>query len=318
MLRIVGHDVVPSLPVELSFNDPSGWPTPLGVSAVPGAGQRLTTVLIGDETDGPSIGLSYVPPREEAPPRGPAHGHDSDTWRMLLKGHMSMGSRTFRPGEFRFQQGGVPYGSDDLGWGPDGGWSVVVFADRQLFTMRPVKRDLQPDCDANAERFATWAGITLPKDRRPVVAGVSTELGSPSKGGNVDGTFDETETWPELGPGIRAAVGLFGDPRTGPIMTTSRLDPGAELGGERFDTEVFHLVVDGSCQFGDRWLADGDIWIQPSGTAHPSIVAGSEGCSQFMLFADRSRLGSAFQREWVTSVVSVVGELQAALTPDAA
>jgi hypothetical protein len=194
----------------------------------------------------------------------------------------------------------------------------VVFGDRRLFTMRPVKHDLQPGCDANAERFAAWAGITLPAERLPVVPGVSTVIGSPAKGGNVDGSFADKSSWPELSPSLRAAVGLFGDIMIGPVVMLADLGPGIEMGGENFETEVFHLVVDGSCRFGDRHLEVGDAWVQPAGTRHPTVTAGGQGCSQVIILGDRSRIGSSFAHEWTTGFVGIIDELVKSLTSKAA
>jgi hypothetical protein len=42
-----------------------------------------------------------------------------------------MGPARYGPGEFRFQQGWKPYGADGVAAGPDGGWTVLMFADRR-------------------------------------------------------------------------------------------------------------------------------------------------------------------------------------------
>src|SRR5205823_252902 len=94
-------------------------------------------------------------------PTGTAHGHDSDSWRMSLLGESHMGTATYGPGEFRFQQGGKPYGKDDFAAGPNGGYHLVMFADRRGFRTRPVKKELEPIIKPQDDRAARALGIGL-------------------------------------------------------------------------------------------------------------------------------------------------------------
>ena len=66
-----------------------------------------------------------------------AHAHASDNWRISVRGTTNMGRDTYEQGQFRFHDGGVPYASDNFAWGPDGGYGIIMFADRRGFAIRP-------------------------------------------------------------------------------------------------------------------------------------------------------------------------------------
>ena len=106
-------------------------------------------MLIGDPTCGPLIEATSRPPEEEEPFRAPAHGHPSDNWRITLQGTTNMGKDAYGAGQFRFQDGGVPYAGDNLAWGPKGGFGILVFADRRGSPIRFVKPD--HECQAGAD-----------------------------------------------------------------------------------------------------------------------------------------------------------------------
>ena len=80
-----------------------------------------------------------------------AHAHASDNWRISVRGTTNMGRDTYEQGQFRFHDGGVPYASDNFAWGPEGGYGIIVFADRRGFAIRPVKAEI-------AERIMPVAG----------------------------------------------------------------------------------------------------------------------------------------------------------------
>ena len=60
--------------------------------------------------------------RSEAPP----------TWGVTPTSRASSGSTT----------AACPYASDNFAWGPDGGYGIIVFADRRGFAIRPVKAEI--------------------------------------------------------------------------------------------------------------------------------------------------------------------------------
>ena len=314
MHRVVGVSRDGASVTEFSFRDTGQWLSTEEAGDFPVEGgndyaRRIAVVLIGDGEAGPVISLGYRPPSNSPPEKFPAHGHDSDTWRVPLLGQTSMGQKTFQRGEFRFWPGGRPYGSDDAAWGPDGGWNVTIAGDRRGVTMRTVDKTLQGQADATAANFAMWLGFSLPTDP-PGVPGLSTTLETSSRAGNSDGAFAGSAEWPVRVPGVRAHVGLFGDHHLGPIMMLSRWDPGARPGVERFGTEVLHLVVEGSARLGRRELGPGDIHLITADRSHPEITVGSEGFCAITIFGDRSQLGDRLEQDWARWLSSVVLDLE--------
>ncbi len=130
------HRILSSTPMEsvdghvdATYNDRTGWSSDMGATILP--------MLVGDEHCGPFIVLSYVEPTEEQMPLSFAHAHASDNWRISVRGTTNMGRDTYEQGQFRFHDGGVPYASDNFAWGPDGGYGIIMFADRRGFAIRP-------------------------------------------------------------------------------------------------------------------------------------------------------------------------------------
>jgi hypothetical protein len=271
--------------IDLSFRDPAGWddlPYPNVADA------RACVMLLGDADAGPLVVLAWFPPMDDALVRGWAHGHDSDNWRITLLGESHMGPAAYRPGEFRFQNGGKPYGGDDYAAGPDGGYHLVMFGDRRGFPMRPVKAEHADKAARMATRTATALDISV-VDPYPVAEqGVRTSLGVPDKAGKVDGSFADADAWEELVPGVRAACGLIGTSAVGPVLVLLRCEPGtAAVPRAAFGSELLVMVVDGSCAIGHATLEVGDVRIQAADAETAAVVAGAAGLSVVLLIADR-------------------------------
>jgi len=94
-------------------------------------GATILPIMIGDDDCGPFVALSYVEPTSEQMPLSFAHAHASDNWRISVRGTTNMGRDAYEQGQFRFHDGGVPYASDNFAWGPDGGYGIIMFADRR-------------------------------------------------------------------------------------------------------------------------------------------------------------------------------------------
>jgi hypothetical protein len=139
-----------------------------------------------------------------------------------------------------------------------------------------------------------------------------------SKAGNFDANFADGPGWPEIAPGFHAAVGVYGEPAVGPVMLLLVAEPGAELGGDQFDTELLHIVVDGSGDIGDEAMLAGDLYMQPASVPYPGLVAGSEGVSVAVLVGDRSRLGAGHSQAWAQDFCVLVKDLTDRLTVAAA
>lgn len=274
--------------VDLTFRDPEGWadlPYPAS------SGGSIALMLFGDDVDGPFAVFSSTTPTDMDAPRGPAHGHESDSWRISLIGASPMGNESYGPGQFRWQDGGRPYGADGYASGPTGGYHLVMFGDRRGFATQPVKKDLVEHFDQRDRAVAAQFGIDIPDEYPANGRGVVTSLGATDKAGKVNGSFDDADTWPQIAPGVRASWGVMGHEDVGPLLYLARAEPGAEVLHElRLATEVVVIAVAGSVEVGGTQYVQGDVRISSTGAATPSIVAGDEGADACVIVADRSAL----------------------------
>jgi hypothetical protein len=300
--------------IDLSFRAVETWDD-MAHRNVTAGGKRIV-LLLGDAKVGPFVLLAYMPRMDDPMERGDAHGHDSDNWRITLLGESHMGPATYRPGQFRFQVGGQAYGPDDFATGPDGGYHLVMFGDRRGFPIRPVKQASVPAMEKRNIKAAERYGIALP-DSFPVdERGLVTNIGVPDRAGKIEGDYAEASEWPSLTGGIRAAAALFGHPLAGPLLLLLRCNPGViALPARAFDTEILLMVVEGACRIGESALEMGDMRLQESRTIGPPIVAGDEGLSLYVLFADRRGVAhdgneTTDGAAWTASVKQVVYGLE--------
>lgn len=248
-------------------------------------------LLIGDPACGPLIELTSRPPEPQEMPRAPAHGHASDNWRITIQGTTNMGRYAYGPGQFRFQDGGVPYAGDNLAWGPDGGFGIIIFADRRGSPIRFVDPDheFQAGADAGARAFADAYGFEL-CDPCPGAPAVHTTLGE-TRHGHLDTGFEDSDSWPEAIPGVRLATSLLGEVTAGPVLALLRCGPGAlAFPAGTVETEVFHAVVEGSCVIEGETRELGDAWLDEPGPQR-EVRAGPGGLSHIVVFGDRRALG---------------------------
>ena len=136
MYQVLASTPMPAVDghIDATYTDRGGWSQDLGATILP--------MMVGDDQSGPFVVLSYVEPSEEPMPLSFAHAHASDNWRISVRGTTNMGRDTYEQGQFRFHDGGVPYASDNFAWGPDGGYGIIMFADRRGFANRPVKAEI--------------------------------------------------------------------------------------------------------------------------------------------------------------------------------
>lgn len=269
--------------LDFSFNDLSSW---VGMP-IPAA-----FALIGDENRGPLITFTALPPGVSADgddgQNGPAHGHASDNLRMPLRGTVQMGPWTFGPGEFRLQQGWKAYGSDTIAAGPEGGWELLMFADRRGVRVRPVRS--KPDdpipymeVERMFSEWTGWKGDWFGDD--PATAcppsTFATSLGSPQNGG-ITNDFGQSPNWLPAGGGSKVAVSLLGDSVCGPVVVVADTAPGLCADeAATYDTEVLRLVYSGSCTIGEQAYGHGDIRIDLA------LGAGENGLQEIVVFGDR-------------------------------
>jgi hypothetical protein len=280
----------------LSFRELERWPR---LSAVLEAHRTsvtpvsITAVVMGDELCGPVllfIGLDGG----VTPPDAPAHLHATDNWRMSLRGVLAMGRDRYAAGEFRFQQGWKPYASDNFAVGPDGGWTVLVFADRRGMRVRPVKKE-GPALDAGSRRFGAWLGIVAgdmvsedPADGAGDSALVTT-LDRFKRGSKIDHSFSRADEWEPVESGVRVSAGLMGDPSAGPVMVLSRLAPGARsIAGDAIGSELLRIVVRGTALIDHSdTMESGDMRVLEAGADTGSVTAGPDGLDEVLVIADR-------------------------------
>ena len=280
--------------VDLTYTDRTGWSQDLGATILP--------IMLGDEQAGPFVVLSYVEPSEEQMPLSFAHSHASDNWRISVRGTTNMGRDTYEQGQFRFHDGGVPYASDNFAWGPDGGYGIIMFADRRGFAIQPVKAEIAERVTPTQEAAGQMLGIDM-KDPCPGAPAIRTTLG-PTERAHLDGGFDSSDTWDEIAPGVRLAVGLAGEPTCGPVLVFLDCAPGAEvLPARSSGTEAIVAPVNGSVATAGATLAQGDVRVEEADVEHPAMTAGDGGAQVVAIFADRRALQAALEAGTITGVL---------------
>jgi hypothetical protein len=300
---------VPTTPVDghvdLSFTDRAGW---LETEAT------ILPIMVGDQQCGPFVVLSYVAPMDEQMPVGFAHAHASDNWRISVRGTTNMGRDAYEHGQFRFHDGGVPYASDNYAWGPEGGYGIIMFADRRGFAIRPVKPEIAAKVTPQQEQAGAALGIDM-QDPCPGAPAIATTMG-PTVRAHLDGGFDATDAWQQVAPGVRMAAGLAGEPMCGPVLAFLDCEAECEaLPTHAIDTEVIVAPVSGSVAAAGVVLQQGDVRVEEAGAEQPALVAGPDGVHLVVIFADRRALEATAMPGTVGRALSaVVSELEGQLS----
>lgn len=285
--------------VDVAFTERSTWTEQMGATVL--------AILLGDEACGPFVVLSHVEATDEQMPLSFAHAHASDNWRISVRGTTNMGRDTYEQGQFRFHDGGVPYASDNFAWGPDGGFGIIMFADRRGFAILPVKAEIAERVGPEQEVAGAFLGIDM-QDPCPGAPAIATTMG-PTTRAHLDGGFDASDQWDEIAPGVRMAAGLAGEPTCGPVLVFLDAAAGTELVGSRsIGTEVIVAPVSGSVDAAGVDLAQGDVRVEEADTTHPALVAGPDGAQLVLIVADRRALRSALADD------TMAGPLGAALS----
>jgi hypothetical protein len=286
VLKILSTTPMPAVDghVDATFTDRSGWSQDLGATILP--------IMAGDDRCGPFVVLSYVEPSEEQMPLSFAHAHASDNWRISVRGTTNMGRDTYSQGQFRFHDGGVPYASDNFAWGPDGGYGIIMFADRRGFAIRPVKAEIAAKVTPAQEAAGAFLGIDM-QDPCPGAPAIATTLGRTERA-HLDGGFDTADRWDEIADGVRLALGLAGEPTCGPVLVFLDCAPGREVVPTRsIGTETIVAPVNGSIDVEGTTLAQGDVRVEEADVEHPALVAGPDGAQVVLIVADRRALRAA-------------------------
>jgi hypothetical protein len=295
--------------VDLTYTDRDGWSENMGATILP--------IMVGDDRCGPFIVLSHVEPSEEQMPLSFAHAHPSDNWRISVQGTTNMGRDTYEQGQFRFHDGGVPYASDNFAWGPDGGYGIIMFADRRGFAIRPVKAEIAERVGPEQEVAGAALGIDM-RDPCPGAPAIATTMG-PTTRAHLDGGFDAADEWDEIGPGIRMAAGIAGEPSCGPVLVFLDCAAGCEAVPARsIGAETIVAPISGSVDAAGTTLRLGDVRLEEADVEHRPLVAGPEGAQLVVIFADRSALRAALDAGTMAGTLgaelsTVLAELQSQL-----
>jgi hypothetical protein len=295
--------------VDVHFTERGGWSEDSGATILP--------ILTGDDDCGPFVVLSYVAPSEEQMPLSFAHAHASDNWRISVRGTTNMGRDAYEQGQFRFHDGGVPYASDNFAWGPDGGFGIIMFADRRGFAIRPVKESIAAKIVPQQEAGGAMLGIDM-RDPCPGAPAIATTMGSTTRA-HLDGGFDGSGDWDEVCPGVRMAVGLAGEPTKGPVLVFVDAAAGREVLPSRMvGTESIVAPVSGTVEAAGSDLAQGDVRVEEADVEHPALVAGGTGAQVVVIFSNREALRAALGDDALEGPIgahlsSTLAELQAQL-----
>jgi hypothetical protein len=302
MAAVDGH-------VDATFTDRTGWSESLGATILP--------MMVGDDHHGPFVVLSYVEPSEEQMPLSFAHAHASDNWRISVQGTTNMGRDRYEQGQFRFHDGGVPYASDNFAWGPEGGYGIIMFADRRGFAIQPVKAEIAARVAPQQKAAGAALGIDM-RDPCPGAPAIATTMG-PTRRAHLNGGFDASEEWDEIAPGVRMAAGIAGEPSGGPVLLFLDCAAGCEAVPARsIGSETIVAPVSGSIDAAGTTLTRGDVRVEEAGVDHPALVCGPDGAQLVVIFADRRALSAALDGGTMAgrlsaALVTVLAELQSQL-----
>ena len=281
--------------VDLTYRDRSGWAENMGATILP--------IMVGDDHCGPFVVLSYVEPSDEQMPLSFSHSHASDNWRISVRGTTNMGRDAYAQGQFRFHDGGVPYASDNFAWGPDGGYGMIMFADRRGFAIKPVKASIAEQVGPQQAAAGAELGIDM-QDPCPGAPAIATTMG-PTVRAHLDGGFDSSESWDEIAPGVRMAAGIAGEPTCGPVLVFLACAAGCEaIPSHSVGTEAIVAPVAGSVVADGVELTQGDVRVEEADIRHPALVAGPQGAHLVLIFADRRALRVALDNGGIEGPLS--------------
>lgn len=310
MLKVHGPTLATDTHVDASFRSPATWPGAF-------AGMSFTAITLGHETCGPTISLMLMAPSTPAP-LGPAHAHGADNFRVSLLGQFEMGTRSYGPGEFRFQQGFRPYPGDNSSHGPDGGWEIILMADQRGTRARYVGREDGTLDGANAyvANALELGGDLLDPNDTCDPSALSITLGPADNAGKLNGSFADSRKWNALGKHRRVIVSLMGHRTVGPVLMLSIVSPRQiAMPACRFDTEVFRAVIGGNCEIEGRRYNPGDIRVQRAETWCGPVLAGPSGLQEMLVIGDRQQARPWSQdKEWSSGLAEFTSMLSEKLS----
>jgi hypothetical protein len=146
-------------------------------------------------------------------------------------------------------------------------------------------------------------GIDM-QDPCPGAPAIATTMG-PTARAHLDGGFDTSDSWDEIAPGVRMAVGIAGEPTCGPVLVFLACGAGrAAIPSHSIGTEVIVAPVSGSVEADGVDLTQGDVRVEEADVRHPALVAGPEGAHLVIIFADRQALRVALDDDGIEGPLS--------------
>lgn len=300
--------------VDMSFHDSRDWYQFKEGAFV------FNLIMVGDEEAGPVISLLNAAPHSILPV-SPAHAHASDSFRVALKGRIHMEPDVYGAGEFRFQEGWRVYpGHGEVTYGPEGQWEIVVLGDSRGQKMRPAV-EFHPNLENEmlkgiARDFGTVGDVM--SDDPAMGAGpsaIATTLAPKLRMGKLNGSYEDCANWDEVSPGVRASLAVMGDPRRGPMVICTDVDPNCRaMTRARFGTELVRIVVSGSCRIGDTVYSQGDVRIQHPHHWCDAVEALDAGLRELIVLGDRRFLDCEGKDDgWPRSIPGYLVTLMQAL-----
>jgi hypothetical protein len=114
-----------------------------------------------------------------------------------------------------------------------------------------------------------------------------------------NGSFAEDKTWKPMTSDSRFSLTLVGDATRGPVIVSTSTPPGAEcFAATTLPTEVFRVVVRGSCRSEAGEFVAGDAQVQAADVPWVSAFASDDGVDELILLGDRRFLAAGVPPEW--------------------
>jgi hypothetical protein len=305
--------------LNLSFNNREAW------SKLIYAEHEIATpkmIFLGDETAGPMLFLNAIGPGIEGV-KTATHYHGSDQFRLIVRGvEQSVNRLTFHPGEFAFQEAGMPY--KEGSGGAEEVWGYLVLGDRRgaaatmpLGDNSTHKVEMTPErIEEMTQSFSLFTEMAKTNPGGPKGnPSVASTLGH-CRNGFLRGSFTELKDARKLSDGVRAAGGLWGDRSSGPAQLIIKAEAN-NIATPSFtaDTEVVMLLVGGSCTIGESHYFPGDLRIQAAGIFQEATVAGPTGAEIIFMIADRRAMpifaaDNDIDTKWGQSFKTIITELE--------
>jgi hypothetical protein len=194
--------------------------TPLEIEGV-GTALGPTSLLLSDDAERGSVALLFAtPPGSPVERRFAAHMYPSDNWRVSLHGSFVMSGTKYGPVDFRIQQSWRTNPPEGMPGGSDGGWQLLVFADRRGTRVRPASPDHDTEALFAPQRalpdMSGYRGDLFSDDSSDTAGGSAnvTMLGQLSPSAHLDGAMAPTGQWLGDGTGTCAAIYLPATPDT--------------------------------------------------------------------------------------------------------